>query len=65
MAQAKREQNDQNWKKTDDTLQLKDDPRDLLISYEEYITAIKSLKNLNKSILPKGLTFGDVLETKK
>ena len=46
-------------------MRKKDDPRDLLISYVEYITAIKSLKNLNQSILPKDLTFGDILETKK
>jgi len=43
----------------------KDDEQDNLITYREFIQAIKSLKNLHKTLLPRTLSFKEVLMTQK
>lgn len=43
----------------------KDQEEDNLITYKEFINAIRSLKSLHKTILPRTLSFKEVLLTRK
>jgi hypothetical protein len=43
----------------------KDQEEDNLITYREFVNAIKSLKSLYKTILPRTLSFEEVLKTRK
>lgn len=52
-------------KKTCAKSEKEDEDENSLITYREFITAIKSLKNLYKTILPRTLSFKEVLRTQK
>ena len=52
-------------KKSNDDVAPKEEDEDNLITYKEFKTAIKSLKSLHKTILPRTLSFKEVLQTRK
>jgi hypothetical protein len=54
-----------NMKKSCPKSGKEDEDENSLITYREFITAIKSLKNLYKTILPRTLSFKEVLRTQK
>ena len=67
LAAEKQKANSDNKRKTDD-VGGKDDPmdqQDNLITYREFISAIKNLKSLYKTILPRTLSFKEVLTSRK
>lgn len=55
----------QNKKNNEEAGPPKEEEEDNLITYKEFITAIKNLKQLYKTILPRTLSFREVLHTRK